>query len=88
MTYLHKEPAKLFERLQQGLVSDLSDDQDVERWFAPGEPLAGWILNVPAGKADRVGKHCESWHCTSHRETLHALCTLVTQLTIMVKQAQ
>lgn len=49
VAYLHKKPAKLFERLQQALVSDLSDDQDVEGGFVPGEPLAGRILNVPVG---------------------------------------
>lgn len=88
VTYLHEEPAKLFERLQKGLISDLSDHQDVERRFAPGKPLAGRVLNVPAGKVDRVAKHDVCRHCTPNKEKRHALCpvsTLVTQLTVMVK---
>jgi len=42
---------------------------------------------VPAGKVDRIGKHSKSLlRCTSHRETLHVLCTLITQLKVTVKR--
>lgn len=45
--YLHQKSAELFERLHQALISDFPDDKHVDWRFIPGEPLAGWVLNVP-----------------------------------------
>lgn len=53
--YLHQEPAELFERLDQTLISDFPDDEHVDWRLVPGEPLAGRVLDVP-GTQVRVKK--------------------------------
>lgn len=54
-TNLGEESAELLEGLQQAGVADLLDDKDTFWRRVPRQSLAGWILNVPAGKNTTSG---------------------------------
>lgn len=50
LPYLREEDAEILERLKQGGISDLFDDEDTLGGRVPRQPLGGGVLNVP-------GKH-------------------------------